>query len=98
MKVYSYSEARQKFAKVLDLARTEEVVIRKRSGELFSLAYKKPSSFPFDVKGVQTRATTKDILEAVEASRSGESPVVMIGKRLSNRPLTPSVATVQDKS
>ena len=72
MKVYSYSEARQKFAKVLDLARTEEVIIRKRSGELFSIAYKKPSTSPFDIKGVKTRAKTKDIIEAVEASRSRE--------------------------
>jgi prevent-host-death family protein len=72
MKVYSYSEARQKFAKVLDLARTEEVIIKKRNGELFAIAYKKPSSSPFDVTGVKTRATTKDIMEAVETSRSGE--------------------------
>jgi len=40
---------------------------------LFTLVYKKPSSSPFDVKGVKTRATTKDIMEAVEASRSGEN-------------------------
>ena len=72
MKVYSYSEARQKFAKVLDLARTEEVIIKKRSGEQFAIVYKRLSNSPFDVKGVKTRATTKDILEAVEASRSGE--------------------------
>ncbi len=72
MKIYSLSEARQKFAKVLDLARTEEVIIKKRNGEMFAIVYKQLSSFPFDVKGVKTRATTKDILEAVEASRSGE--------------------------
>lgn len=40
--------------------------------QLFSIVYKQASSSPFDVKGVKTRATTKDILEAVEASRSGE--------------------------
>ncbi len=40
--------------------------------QLFSIVYKRLSNSPFDVKGVKTRATTKDILEAVEASRSGE--------------------------
>ncbi|ACF44388.1 type II toxin-antitoxin system Phd/YefM family antitoxin [Pelodictyon phaeoclathratiforme] len=72
MKVYSYSEARKKFAKVFDLARTEEVIIKKRSGEQFAVVYKQLSNSPFDVKGVKTRAATKDILEAVEDSRSGE--------------------------
>lgn len=41
--------------------------------QLFSIVYKQASSSPFDVKGVKTRATTKDILEAVEHSRSRES-------------------------
>ena len=72
MKVYTYSEARQKLSELLDLARSEEVLIKKRSGELFTIAYKQPSASPFDVKGVKTRTTTKDIMEAVEASRSGE--------------------------
>ncbi len=72
MKFYSYSEARPKFAKVLDLARTEEVIIKKRNGKLFAIVYKQLSSSPFDVKGVNTRATTKDIMAAVEASRSGD--------------------------
>jgi hypothetical protein len=72
MKVYSYSEARKEFAKVFDLARTEEVIIKKRSGEQFAVVYKQLSNSPFDVKGVKTRAATKDILEAVEDSRSGE--------------------------
>jgi len=73
MKVYTCSQARQNLSESLDLARREEVVIKKRSGELFAVEYKQPSSSPFDVKGVKTRAETKDILEAVEASRSGEA-------------------------
>ncbi len=70
MKVYTYSEARQKLSKVLDLARREEVIIKKRSGEIFTIVYKQSSSSPFDIKGVKTKATTKDIMEAVEISRS----------------------------
>ncbi len=73
MKVYSFSEAQQKFAKVLGLARNEKAMIKKQTGELFSIVYKHASSSPFDVKGVKTRATTNDIMEAVEASRSAEN-------------------------
>ena len=70
MKVYTYSEARQKLSKVLDLARSEEVIIKKRGGEVFAIVYKQSSSSPFDIKGVKTKATTRDIMEAVEESRS----------------------------
>ncbi len=53
----------------------EEVLIRRRSRETFSLVYKKPSKSPFDVPGIKTRATTQDIVDAVRESRSrgGES-------------------------
>ena len=70
MKVYTYSEARQKLSKLLEVARNEEVIIRKRSGEVYSIIYRKPLVSPFDVKGLKTRAKTKDILDAVEESRS----------------------------
>ncbi|NTU45869.1 MAG: type II toxin-antitoxin system Phd/YefM family antitoxin [Chlorobiaceae bacterium] len=72
MKVYTYSEARKRLATVLDLARSEEVIIKKRSGETFTIVYKQSSSSPFDVKGVKTGAATSDILEAIEVSRSSE--------------------------
>jgi len=71
MKVYTYSEARQKLSTVLDMARSEEVIIKRRGGEIFKVVFKKPSlSSPFDVPGIKTNATTKDILDAVQDSRS----------------------------
>ena len=70
MKVYTYSEARQKLSKLLEDARNEEVIIRKRSGEVYSITYKKPTISPFDIKGIKTKAKTRDILDAVEKSRS----------------------------
>lgn len=70
MKVYSYSEARQRFSEVLNIARTEEVIIKRRGGESFSIIYKKSPKSPFDVPGIKTRATTKDILDAIKESRS----------------------------
>ncbi len=69
MKVYTYSEARQRLADVLNIAKTEEVVIKRRGGETFSIIYKKNTTSPFDVPGIKTKATTKDILAAVRESR-----------------------------
>jgi prevent-host-death family protein len=69
MKVYTYSEARQRLADVLNTAKNEEVVIKRRGGETFSIIFKKSTKSPFDVPGIKTKATTKDILEAVRESR-----------------------------
>lgn len=70
MKVYTYSEARQKLSEVLDLARKETVIINRRKGESFSVAVKTPTKSPFDVPGIKTKATTQDILSAIRESRS----------------------------
>ncbi|ODS34430.1 MAG: hypothetical protein SCARUB_00441 [Candidatus Scalindua rubra] len=70
MKVYTYSEARQRLSEVLDIARKEKVIIKRRKGETFSIIYKKPTKSPFDVPGINTKATTKDILDAIRESRS----------------------------
>jgi len=69
MKVFTYSEARQRLSEVLNVARTEEVVIKRRGGENFSIVFRKSDKSPFDVPGIQTRATTKDILAVVRESR-----------------------------
>jgi prevent-host-death family protein len=69
MKVYTYSEARQRFADVLNIARSEEVVIKRRGGETFSIILKKSKKSPFDIPGIKTKATTKDILAAIRESR-----------------------------
>ena len=69
MKVYTYSEARQRLADVLNIARSEEVVIKRRGGETFSIVFRKSKKSPFDVPGIKTKATTKDIIAAVRESR-----------------------------
>ncbi len=72
MKVFTYSEARQNLAKLLTLAQTEEVEIRRRDGSVFVLRAKKNAtkSSPFDVPGLKTQACTQDILDGVRESRS----------------------------
>jgi hypothetical protein len=69
MKVYTYTQAREHLATLLEEARREEVVIRRRNGEQFSVALRPQGSSPFDVAPVSTQATTQDILEAIRASR-----------------------------
>lgn len=71
MKVVTYSEARRRLAELLDTARDEEVLIRRRSGEVFSLRRKPAPTSPFDVPGVSVEATTDDILAAIQDSRAG---------------------------
>ena len=70
MKVYTYSQARQRLAEVLDIARKEEVVITRRGGDAFAVTYRRSPASPFDVPGIRTKATTRDILKAVKDSRS----------------------------
>ena len=69
MKVYTYSQARQNLSKVLNESRTQDVLIRRRGGEVFRVSVDRSTGSPFDVKGVKTRATTADILDAVRKVR-----------------------------
>ncbi len=69
MKEYTYYEARQQLANILNIARTEEVVIKRRGGETFSIIFRKSAKSPFDVPGIKTNATTDDILDAVKKAR-----------------------------
>lgn len=71
MRVFTYSEARQNLAKLLALAQTEEIEIRRKDGSTFSLRSKtEQSKSPFDVPSIQTNATSSDVLDAVRESRA----------------------------
>ncbi len=71
MRVFTYSEARQKLAMLLDLARHEEVRIRRRDGSVFVLRQVPPAEgSPLDVPGIRTRATTRDVVRAVREVRA----------------------------
>ena len=50
-------------------ARQEEILIRRRNGDQFSVVLQRPATSPFDVPPVRTRATTQDILDALRESR-----------------------------
>ena len=73
MKIYTYSDARQKFSSVLEQAQKEgKVLIKRRDGRIFSLTPEKvkKQESPFDIQGVKTKVTTEDILSTISAERS----------------------------
>jgi prevent-host-death family protein len=70
MKVYTYSQARQNLSEVLNRAKSEDVFIRRRGGEVFHVAPRTQESSPFDTPGVKTSAGTADIVKAVREVRS----------------------------
>ncbi len=69
MKVYTYSQARQNLSEVLNQSKSEDVLIRRRGGEVFRISPQPREGSPFDVKGVRTKAKTQDILSAVREVR-----------------------------
>jgi len=74
MKVYTYSQVRQNLSEVLNRAKIEPVLIRRRGGDTFTIVPQKKQASPFDVPGIKTKASTADILASVKESRSKTSP------------------------
>jgi len=71
MTVFTYSKARQNFSSLLNTASKDgEVLIRRRDGRLFSVRPQIHNRSPFDVAGIKTKVTTREIIEAVRESRS----------------------------
>ncbi len=71
MTVYTYSEARQKFASVLDRARIEgNVQIVRKDGQVFIISpIKKPKKSPLDVTGIKSTVSTDEIVSVVREFR-----------------------------
>ena len=71
MKVYTYSEAREKLASILEESKTEEVVIRRRKGDTYTIVPRsaRPRRSPFDVPGLKKGITREEIIEAMRESR-----------------------------
>lgn len=70
MKTYTYSQAREKLADILEESKKEEVVIRRRKGDIFSIVPKAPvRRSPFDVSGLGKKISRKEIIEAIRESR-----------------------------
>ena len=70
MQVYTYSEARQKLASVLEQAETTgKVLIRRKDGRTFALVPEKVVSSPLDVPSVNAKISTKEIVDIIREGR-----------------------------
>jgi PHD/YefM family antitoxin component YafN of YafNO toxin-antitoxin module len=70
MKTYTYSEARQNLAALLDeAAREGEVRIRRRDGNSYVLRPVRAKGSPLDVEGIDLDLSTEEIVKAVKESR-----------------------------
>ncbi|MBN1393573.1 MAG: hypothetical protein JW959_00885 [Pirellulales bacterium] len=70
MNVYTYSEARQKFAGVLNTAAaTGKVLIRRKDGSTFALTPEKTSKSPLDVPSVKADISTRGLVSLVRKER-----------------------------
>jgi len=70
MQVYTYSEARQKLASVLDKAEVSgKVLIRRKDGRTFSLSPERTAKSPLDVPSIKARVTTEELVSLVRKER-----------------------------
>lgn len=70
MNTYTYSEARQKLASILDKAKKEgRVLIRRKDGSIFELRALVKNKSPLDVKGVDANLNKEDILDIIKEIR-----------------------------
>lgn len=70
MRVYTYSEARQKLASVLDRAQsTGKVLIRRKDGSAFALTPEQTSRSPLDVPSIRAKVSTEELVEIVKKGR-----------------------------
>jgi PHD/YefM family antitoxin component YafN of YafNO toxin-antitoxin module len=70
MNTYTFTEARQKLASLLEqAARNGEVRIKRRDGQVFVIRPQKRKGSPLNVEGVQLNLTRDDILESIAEGR-----------------------------
>lgn len=75
MMEFTYSEARQRLAALLERARRDGAVrIRRRDGHVFVLRPEGRSGSPLDVQGIDLELSRDDIVAAVH---EGRRPVVV---------------------
>lgn len=70
MQIYTYSEARQKLAAVLEqVENTGKVLIRRKDGRTFALTPEKAAKSPLDVPTIKAKITTQEIIDTVREGR-----------------------------
>lgn len=70
MQVYTFSEARQKLASILEQASKDgEVLIKRRDGRCYVLKPEKSAKSPLDMKGVDIEISASEIVDFVREGR-----------------------------
>ncbi len=70
MRVYTYTEARQRLAELLERAKREgEVRIRRRDGVVFVVRPEVGEGSPLEVEGVDLGLSVEEIVELVREGR-----------------------------
>jgi len=70
MTTYTFSEARQKFAAVLEKAKSEgRVLVKRKDGSAFMIEPVSKSESPLDVEGVDLGMTADEIVKIVREVR-----------------------------
>ena len=70
MTIFTFSEARQKLASILEKARKEgEVLIKKKDGSLFAMKPVSRKKSPLKVKGIKLDLSAEEIVELVREVR-----------------------------
>ncbi len=70
MNVYTYSEARQKLATLLNKAKKEgKVIIKRKDGSTFELRAINDNKSPLDVKGIKLDISAEEIVDFIEEAR-----------------------------
>jgi antitoxin (DNA-binding transcriptional repressor) of toxin-antitoxin stability system len=76
MKIYNYSEARQKFTSVLNTALSEEVIITRKDGSRFKIIpidnKKTKGHSPLEnINGIKANVSTEELVEIIREGREG---------------------------
>jgi hypothetical protein len=70
MTTFTYSQARQNFAAVLNRALREgKVLVKRKDGSIFAVQHQKATESPLNVKGIRASVSSRDLVQAVRESR-----------------------------
>lgn len=70
MRIYTYSEARQKLASLMKQAEaTGKVIIKRKDGKTFSLSLVKENASPLEVPTIKSKISTREIINIIREGR-----------------------------
>ena len=70
MTIYTYSQARQKFASILNQAKKKgKILIRRKDGSIFEIKPLARTKSPLDVSGIDIQMSKSEIIEYLKEIR-----------------------------